>query len=85
MTDVNSETKPELSKDQKLALFEAYDDAQRGVDVAHAEVDAAVRAISAACGSGPFKWKGHELVIVKQRGGGGVTMRSAGKSAEEIG
>ncbi len=84
MTDEN-DTKPELTKDQKLALFNSYDNAQRGVDVAHAEVDAAVRAIQAACGHGPFKWKGHELVIVKQRGGGGVTMRSAGRLAEEIG
>jgi hypothetical protein len=91
---MSEETKaPELTKDQKLALFAEYERAHAKVTAAHAqataaqvEVSAAVKKISAACGSGPFKWKGQELQVVKLRKSEGVTFRRSGeRSVEEIG
>jgi len=76
---------PQLSKEQKLALFESYDKAQSKVKEAQSKVDEAIKKICDACGQGPFKWKGQELTLVKKKNSDGVTFRSRGATAEEIG
>ncbi len=77
--------KPELSKEQKLALFDAYDKAQQAAEAARVKVEAAIKKLCDACGAGPFKFKGKEYSVVKLRKGEGFTMRTRQQTAEEIG
>lgn len=76
---------PQLTKEQKLALFESYDKATSKVKEAQGKVDEAIKKICDACGAGPFKWRGQELSLVKKKNSDGVTFRSRGATAEEIG
>ncbi len=75
----------ELSKEQKLALFEAYELATAEVTAAKAKAEEASKAL-AACGHGPFKWKGQTFTVVKAKGSDGFTLRRHGSvEVEEIG
>lgn len=72
-TEATLETKPEVSKKDKVALFKAYEDADMTVLQLEAKLteaqswrSASVQAIQEKCGNGPFGYKGKELVIMKR-------------------
>ncbi len=73
----------ELTPDQKRALFEAYEKHRAKVATASTALDASVRAIAEQIGTGPFRWQGTELSIVKR--GDRMLMKTKGESVEEIG
>ncbi len=73
----------ELSAEQKRALFEAHDKARAKVQTATAGLDAAVKNIAEQIGTGPFRWQGTELSIVKR--GERMMMKTKGETVEEIG
>ncbi len=68
-----------LSKEAKLALFDAWAKARADVKEAAERVAASVRAIKESCGTGPFRYKDEEFLLVKQRKGDGVELRSKSK------
>ena len=72
----------ELSKEQKLALFQAWSKAKKQCDDARAKVSAAVQKIHDNLGGGPFKYEGEEFQLVKARGKEGVELRSKRKPSE---
>lgn len=76
-------TNDELTPEQKRALFEAYEKQRAKVTTASAALDASVRTIAEQIGTGPFRWQGGELSIVKR--GDRMVMKSKGEAVEEIG
>lgn len=61
------------SKDDKRALFKAYEDAagakakaEKTLQEASKKQTEAVKAIFEKCGKGPFKWKGKVITVVKK-------------------
>lgn len=73
----------ELTAEQKRALFEAYEKHRTKVAAATTALDASVKTIAEQIGTGPFRWQGVELSIVKR--GERMMMKSKGESVEEIG
>lgn len=73
----------ELTAEQKRQLFEAYENCRAKAAKATAQLDATVRAIADQIGTGPFRWQGSELSIVRR--GERVMMRANGSQVEEIG
>lgn len=73
----------ELTPEQKKALFETFEKARAKVATATSGLDTAVRAIAEQIGTGPFRWQGTELSIVKR--GDRMLMKTKGEAVEEIG
>jgi hypothetical protein len=72
----------EMTADQKRALFEAYEKQRQKVASANTSLDIAVKNIAEQIGSGPFRWQGTEISIVKR--GDRYSVRTKGQAVEEI-
>lgn len=72
-----------LSADQKRALFEAFEKQRGKFATAAAALDKSVKDIAEQVGTGPFRWQGEELQIVRR--GDRMLMKSKGSDVEEIG
>ncbi len=75
-------TTTELSAEQKRSLFEAYEKTRQKVASAAASHDVAVKNIAEQIGTGPFRWQGEEISIVKR--GERFTVRTKAQAVEEI-
>jgi len=83
MAEQTTQGQDELTPEQKRALFEQYEKQRAKVVAATTALDTSVKNIAEQIGTGPFRWQGTELSIVKR--GDRMLMKTKGESVEEIG